>query len=511
MSLDDHVCKINTLTGEITFNGNIIVLRPKTFQLFLLLASAPESIFSKAEILASVWAGSIVEDQVIFQSINEIRKELGDSDVIKTYPRRGYCIGVSILIVTSSKEKKSKNTGQTKIKYRKKWLFASLVSMLVLTGILLNYFATKPSRNLAKVPMSKNQQSSEHQAISHNGILVLPFGVGALTESQQWLRYGAMEGVIKKIKPNNRMTIFHLEDVIEILNRIPDGKRNNISNIFARSGASYILETSVSGTLGELIFVYTIYSRTHRVTNTISAKNHEEGLLRIVTSLEQALDENLTYDAGEFDKQLQNDLISKAVQFLEVNDYASALTFLNGALINEPNNMTALYFLVKTKLILSKVEESLAMSNKALALIDKSADPEYKPRLLYFKGVALMAMGKSTLAEENLLSAKALARNKKDWLYYAYSQSMLGKLNLQQQHFDRAYKSFSSALEYQELLNCPLGITQGHIDFADYYLNKGEKSLAKASADKAKKLIHEKKLAQAQPLLKDLEKRISLL
>lgn len=505
MSFGEQMCEINTVTGEILFNGNITVLRPKTFQLFLLLASQPETVFSKAEILASVWQGTVVEDQVIFQSINEIRKELGNTEVIKTYPRRGYCMGVPVSVLDSSDNTKKDNSTQLHDQYSKNIIISALIFFLALGGVLLAYFSSNPNSNPAEVLSSNNNQPIESHTLSHKGILVLPFDVSALTESQQWLRYGAMEGVIKKIKPNSQTTIFHLEDAIEILNRIPIGKRSNINNIFARSGASYILETLVSGTPGELIFIYTTYSRTTRVTKTINAKNLEDGLSAIVNSLEQTLEENLTYDVGEFDRQLQNDMISKAVQFMEVEDYVSALTFINGALINEPNNMTALYFLVKLKLILSEVEDLLAASDRALVLIEKGSDDEYKARLLYFKGIALLSLGELELAEQNILAASKLAQDEKDWLYYAYTQSMLGKLNQKQQRFDKAYELFNSALVYQELLNCPLGITQGHVDFAHYYLSKGDKEQAQQSIAKAKALVEGKNLTKALPLLKELE------
>lgn len=199
MSLGDQVCEINTLTGEIFFNGHTIVLRPKTFQLFLMLASTPDVVFSKAEILASVWKGTVVEDQVIFQSINEIRKEFGQSEVIKTYPRRGYCIGVPISIIASTNKAMSKKTIQSHTKSPKKWVIPIL---LVLTGLGLIYFVSTTRTSFDETTSLKNEQSPAHRAVVHNGILVLPFNVRALTESQQWLRYGAMEGIINKIKPN---------------------------------------------------------------------------------------------------------------------------------------------------------------------------------------------------------------------------------------------------------------------------------------------------------------------
>jgi len=510
VSLGEQVCEIHSLTGEIFLNDKTIVLRPKTFQLFLLLASKPESVFSKAEILASVWQGSVVEDQVIFQSINEIRKQFSNPDVIITYPRRGYSIGIAASIVERLEVNKTTDNKSLSLMSFTKHYKTLLIASLIFMAIVVSYFVATNGL-ISPQTMSKANDSAEQRTLDHKGILVLPLNVRALPESQQWLRYGAMEGIIKKILPNKAVTIFHLEDVIEILNRIPVGHRNNINNIFSLSGTSYVLETSVSGTPGELNFVYTIYSRTGKNTQTINVINYESALSEIVNSLEKALDENLVYDAGEFDKQLQNDLISKAVQFLEVDDYASALTFINGAVINDPNNMTALYFLIKTKLSLNEIQDALTASSKALALIANGSDDQYKSRLLYFKGMALLSMGQLATAEQNMLAANTLARQKKDWLYYAYSQSMMGKIRQIQQRYDNAYDLFSSALEYQELLNCPLGIIQGHVDFAEYYLSRGERSLAEQSFGKANALMNEKKLIKARPLLKELQDRMASL
>ncbi|TMP76932.1 hypothetical protein CWC05_21090, partial [Pseudoalteromonas ruthenica] len=74
----------------IELNGSKIILRPKTFELLVLLAKAPGKVISKAQILESVWPDSVVEEQVIFQSINEIRKEFDSSEIIKTFPKKGY-------------------------------------------------------------------------------------------------------------------------------------------------------------------------------------------------------------------------------------------------------------------------------------------------------------------------------------------------------------------------------------------------------------------------------------
>ena len=109
-----------------------------------------------------------------------------------------------------------------------------------------NHNLPSQSSTLVDLPVTASEK------VAHKGILVLPFNVASLDESQQWLRYGAMEGLIKRISPNKDITVFHLEDAIEILNRVTLGERENIDKIFAKSGAFYILQTSLSGQPGEL-------------------------------------------------------------------------------------------------------------------------------------------------------------------------------------------------------------------------------------------------------------------
>jgi len=508
LNLGDHVCELNRQTGEVLFNGNLIVLRPKTFELLFLLASNPQAVHSKSEILASVWQGSVVEDQVVFQSINEIRKEIGLSEVIKTYPRRGYKWEIAVSIVDDNAITSVTKNESTLVK-NPNLIFLSVAFILVIFALTFIYLTVSDNRSTVQANKSANSTVTENKVQAHTGILVLPFNVSSLDESQQWLRYGAMEGLIKRISPNQTVTVFHLEDAIEILNRIPVGERGDIEKIFAKSGAAYVLEISLSGQPGELNVVVNIYSRTTRVTKTIQVTSLEHLLTSLVAIFEESSDENITFEAGVFGQQLQNDLIAKAIQFLEVNDFTSALSFVESAVINDPQNIIAHYFVVKINLELGNVDKALTAVNHALETISKEKLGKYEHRLLYFKGTALAGTGELLAARHTLSAAEQLAKENKDWLYYAYNQSMLGGLSLAHQQYDQAYQRYHSALGYQELLNCPMGIAQGHLDFADFYLRKGDVLSSIKSFNKAQSLVQKKNLKQVSAMLSAMEEKIS--
>lgn len=502
MSLREHVCELNKQTGEVLLNGNVILLRPKTFELLFLLASKPNAIHSKSEILASVWQGSVVEDQVIFQSINEIRKELGISEAIKTYPRRGYKLVISISIIDDNATEVIDTIEPAKSQ-NKILTWPLILPLLIAVAISTNnHNLASQSSTLVDLPVTTNEK------VSHKGILVLPFNVASLDESQQWLRYGAMEGLIKRISPNKDITVFHLEDAIEILNRVTLDERENIDKIFAKSGAFYILQTSLSGQPGELNVVYNIYTRTSRITKTVQATSLEHLLTSLVDIFEETIGSSFVPEIVNFNQQLQNDLIAKAMQFLEADDLKSALSFVQSAVINDPDNVIASYLLVKINMELNNINEGLLAVDTVLANANKEPFSEYEHRLLYFKGAGLAALGKLTQAENILSKSKKLSKQSKDWLYYAYNQSILAKIKLAQKQHQPAYLLFQSALEYQELLNCPMGIAQGYLDVADYYLNTGDMSLAKQNFNKAQSLVQTKNLKQVLPLLSEISQRL---
>jgi adenylate cyclase len=78
--------------GCLLLGGNEIALRPKTFAILHCLVQNSGRLVSKDELFAAVWPNLAITDDVLVQSIGELRRALGDdgSRLIKTVPRRGY-------------------------------------------------------------------------------------------------------------------------------------------------------------------------------------------------------------------------------------------------------------------------------------------------------------------------------------------------------------------------------------------------------------------------------------
>jgi len=78
--------------GCLLLDGSEVILRPKTFAVLRFLVENPGRLVSKEELFAAVWPNIAVTDDVLVQSVGELRRALADDGqrLIKTVPRRGY-------------------------------------------------------------------------------------------------------------------------------------------------------------------------------------------------------------------------------------------------------------------------------------------------------------------------------------------------------------------------------------------------------------------------------------
>jgi TolB-like protein/DNA-binding winged helix-turn-helix (wHTH) protein len=78
--------------GSLLLDDNEISLRPKTLAVLRFLLENPRRLVSKEELFAAVWRNVAVTDDVLVQSVGELRRALASDGqrLIKTVPRRGY-------------------------------------------------------------------------------------------------------------------------------------------------------------------------------------------------------------------------------------------------------------------------------------------------------------------------------------------------------------------------------------------------------------------------------------
>lgn len=501
--MSQKACVIIPEKGEVSIDNKVVTLRPKTFELLLLLATKPNEIFSKNDIFQHVWPNSVVEDQVIFQSINEIRKELGDTDIIKTYPRRGYSWTITNTVIQSEQSRENSSTHERFSVYKIP-MFAFI--FVVLFTVVFSSYNSSNNRSLEPVPQTANVKSKQHR-----GLLILPFSVETLDESQKWIRFGAMQELINKLTPTINSTVFQLEDTIEILSRLSVDEKNKVAPIFDKSGASHILTASVSGLPGDYHIVYTLHEPQNTNTKTIHVKNISAGVNQLATVFNGYPDQTPSINESMLNEKFQDELVTKAIQLLEINDHQSAYAFLQTAVTNDPSSVFSHYMFAKVAMGLGHIDVALQSIEAALKVPNNALVTQYKNRLTYLKGGVLLSKRQNQLAEGLFKQAEQLSRDNKDWLYYSYSKSMLGKVKQMNGDYSSAKSYFSAAMQYQELLRCPMGVAQSHVDFAEFYLVQNDKVKTLQNYQAAETLIKEQKLSLAQPMLSLLKEKIDKL
>lgn len=86
--------RADSALNRLSRNGESVHLEPKAMAVLLLLAGRAGQVISREELLATVWAGSVVGDDTLTQAVIKLRKALGDDPrapaYIETISKRGY-------------------------------------------------------------------------------------------------------------------------------------------------------------------------------------------------------------------------------------------------------------------------------------------------------------------------------------------------------------------------------------------------------------------------------------
>jgi TolB-like protein/DNA-binding winged helix-turn-helix (wHTH) protein/Tfp pilus assembly protein PilF len=153
--------------------GEPVALTPKVFDTLVFLVENAGRLITKDEFMKQVWADAFVEEATLAQSISQLRKALGDSEVIETVPKKGYrflgpvrtvdvlsqTIGTNSSRSASTVERPADADDQMPSRRRaRRWPWA-IASVVLLAGIVLFYVyerraAARPSfRSLAVLPL----------------------------------------------------------------------------------------------------------------------------------------------------------------------------------------------------------------------------------------------------------------------------------------------------------------------------------------------------------------------
>ena len=195
----------------------------KAMQVLLCLASRPDEKISKQEILASVWPGQAVCDEVLTVAVSTLRRALGDDAraprFIQTIPRVGYRL---IAPVTSLVPEPV--AGRSPRRGPRTWRFAVTASVLSVLGLLV----------AQTIPM----RSSPAEVIGD--VAVLPFANDTGDPDQEFLADGLTQALIIGLAREPRLRVTPRRSVMRL-------KRsgNSLADIASELGVDALVEGSV--------------------------------------------------------------------------------------------------------------------------------------------------------------------------------------------------------------------------------------------------------------------------
>ena len=94
----------------------VVHLEPKVMQVLLRLAQHPGAVVTREELIADVWLGTTVNDEVATRAISALRKALEDDPrnptFIETRPKKGYRLLLPIILPTETRGGVSNGEGE---------------------------------------------------------------------------------------------------------------------------------------------------------------------------------------------------------------------------------------------------------------------------------------------------------------------------------------------------------------------------------------------------------------
>ena len=445
----NHQIDTNALTVTNAKNINLNI-RPKTCQLLLLLLKNSGKPINKQVMLETVWTNSVVSEQVIFQSINEIRQLFPNTDAIKTIPKQGY-VWVPNVVVKESIGPSKKTTKK------------ALLSFCALLLVLASYFL------LEQLYQVSNEVQYAQQNVS-GSIVILPTKNTIEGNDHSWIRLGMMDQIIQRLPNSHDSGVLQTDYVLEVLKRA-DAPLNNlrpehIQQIFKVSGAELIVYSKLIGVPHDYQLSYVFYYRNNQKKGVLSNRKIQSLIDEFSSLIASQLGDEVSPLNISYQADFNNELLGTAIEKKLEGDYQLARSLLESVVIVNPENLTAQRMLVGSLLRLKQFVQALERLDIALPIAKRLKDKDELTRLLYLKALSYYATYNDEKAAPLTIQALASATENNDWLLMAHITNIQATIAVNKNDFQLAETLYIKEKQYHQVLHCPAGEAQSWANLA---------------------------------------------
>lgn len=471
----------------VVINGIVQKVRPKTFQLLKILIEANGELVSKITLLESVWDDVIVDEQVVFQSIKELRKLFPGQTVIKTVPRKGYAWlprpgpkpSSSIVI-----DQPNHDSSVFQKASRSKFLPFSLTFLLLLVIVLLTTF-------------TNNSRKAEELSGS---VVVLPVQSDILSNDHDWVRYGLMDQVISRLASSQQAGVLQTDYVLDVISRSRLSNealsKGEVDAIFDVSGAELILFMRLTGKPKDYQLVYTLHLRDHVEKGVILDDNAQSAADKVATIVGKKIAPDFKVSHAIHQSSFINKLVAEGIETKYAGNSADAIKLLEAANISEPSNLAAARLLVQMLVETgASYDEVSKIAMPAITLVKKNNSTVDQIRLSFWFAISKSMHNSGATVLDDLVLVERLAKSINDWLYLAYIDEIRGQYYLALNDFTSAKRHFLSAMDYHAILHCPLGKSNTLMLLSKLAKAEGQPQLAIKHADTAFEIVKTRNLS----------------
>ncbi|KZN36784.1 hypothetical protein N480_16060 [Pseudoalteromonas luteoviolacea S2607] len=455
-------------------------IRAKTLQVMEMLVHNRDRVVTKQELLDSVWGDLVVQEQVLVQSIKEVRDLLG-AGTIKTFPKLGYRWVATIEVKdTSSRLWVARKTNQL--------IVGTVLCLIVICGVYLGVINSTSAQLLPKVAF-------------------LPVENAMPDEIHDWVPIKGMDQLSRSLRQQSELKVSDVDDVLLAVERANKGSNSNAAfgphyffQLQQRLGAQLIVQTRLTGYPQDLQLHYTLHSQFGPQQGVVLASSVDNAFDELIGILTHKFGQAVQPSTEYYHSAFSNQAFAKGVNAYLQRDYDAAINLFRSALIEQPDMLTARRYLAGSLANIYELEQALSILRGSLKIADTSLSQKEHLRANLMIGYLLINWPQDSdrqreldKAEQYISRAKNLAQSSQDKLFIAYSYEELGKIKRLQGHYSEATRLLLAALEYHQSFHGRYGQTAALIELARIAIAQEELEEAKRYFAQAKQIADDSK------------------
>lgn len=478
--------RVDVIQRQVVTPKQTIHVRPKTFSLLLQFLENPYRVLTKEQLLTQIWDDVKVEEQVLVQSIRELRQLFSPLEVIQTHPRKGYAWIAPVEKTFPPLEPVpavATTNPSSSFRIKRPVIFAAFALVILLgLGVLASKIFSAP------------------EAPAKNIITVLPVDNRTEGSSLVWVRLGMMDQLIQALQSSAGLQVFDVSYVLNLLevsgvdasDRVQLAKR-----IFEISGSTLVVDLQLSGSVNDYRLLYRLYTPRDQSSGVIIEHQLDklvENLARIIATKTDA-----QLDLSHLHAEFNSSLLAEAVAQWNQQQPESALSLLQTAVTIEPDNFLAHQLLIEYELAQQQWPQAVANAQRIIGRAGQHSDKDYV--FYYLLAKAEFSQGNLEQAQRDLTRAQQLAEQAFDSLYQAYAATLQGDIELTAGHADAAETSYQRALNHHQAIACPIGVSVVRLKLIELYSAQQRNELAVEQWQQLETLIAKHKLPISLPKL----------